>query len=112
LAREECIVSNDPCLSQSAAVEVLAYLVTAARTQVDEAAEYAPLRLMTGAQRLAGHLAPRASAELRPLLEALEALPPTATPRADRAAYVAGLDQICIVLADCLLALRDPGALS
>jgi hypothetical protein len=31
-------------LSEAATVEVLAYLVTAARTQIDEAAEYAPLR--------------------------------------------------------------------
>jgi len=31
-------------LDEGDAVELLAYLVTAARTQVDEAAEYAPMR--------------------------------------------------------------------
>jgi hypothetical protein len=39
------------------------------------------------------------------LLKALDALPPTATPRADRDAYVARVDQICVALADCLLAM-------
>ena len=83
-------------------MEVLAYLVTAARTQLDEAAEYAPLRLLTAAQRLAGHLEPHASAAVRPLIAALESMPPTATPR-DRDAYTAKVDEICVVLADCLL---------
>ncbi len=34
-------------ISEAKALEVLAYLVTAARTQLDEAAEYGPLRMMT-----------------------------------------------------------------
>jgi nitroreductase len=93
-------------LPEAAAVEVLAYLITAARTQLDEAAEYAPLRLLTAAQRLAAHLAPHASTPVRPLIAALDSMPPTATPR-DRDAYTAKLDEICLVLADCLLRL-DP----
>lgn len=36
-------------LDESDGVELLIYLVTAARTQVDEAAEYAPMRLLTAA---------------------------------------------------------------
>jgi hypothetical protein len=93
-------------LSEAAAVEVLAYLITAARTQLDEAAEYAPLRLLTAAQRLAGHLAPDASPPVRRVIAALDSMPPTATPR-DRDAYTAKVDEICVVLAECLLAL-DP----
>jgi nitroreductase len=92
-------------LSKAAAVEVLAYLITAARTQLDEAAEYAPLRLLTAAQRLAGHLAPHASPPVRRVIAALDSMPPTATPR-DRDAYTAKVDEICVVLADCLLALH------
>ena len=41
-------------LNEDEALELLAYLITAARTQVDEAAEYGPLRLLTAARRLAG----------------------------------------------------------
>ena len=36
-------------LDERDGVELLIYLVTAARTQVDEAAEYAPMRLLTAA---------------------------------------------------------------
>ena len=98
--------AGDPLvLSEAAAVEVLAYLVTAARTQLDEAAEYAPLRLMTAAQRLADGIADRASAPVRDLIAAIGTLPPTAVP-ADRDAYVDRIDQVCVAVADCLLALR------
>src|SRR5215217_5443207 len=38
-------------LDEDDALELLAYLVTAARTQVDEAAEYGPMRLLTAARR-------------------------------------------------------------
>ena len=34
-------------LTEDEALELLAFLVTAARTQLDEAAEYGPLRLLT-----------------------------------------------------------------
>ena len=94
-------------LSEQAAVEVLAYLVSAARTQVDEAAEYGPLRLLTAAQRLGEHLAPGASAPVRRLLASLDAMAPTATPTADRDAYIAALDAVCRGVADCLLELGD-----
>jgi Family of unknown function (DUF6092) len=97
-------------LSEQAAVEVLAYLVTAARTQLDEAAEYAPLRLMTAAGKLADGIAQHASAPVRQLIAAVESVPPTATPRADRDGYVARIDAICLAVADCLLALDDPGS--
>jgi hypothetical protein len=91
-------------LTEASALDVLAYLISAARTQLDEAAEYAPMRLMTAARKLADHLAPRASAPVLTLISALDTLPPTATPRADREAYIARLDAICVALADCLLA--------
>ena len=86
-------------------VEVLAYLITSARTQLDEAAEYAPLRILTAAQRLGDALRPQASEPLLALIDALDAVPPTATPRTDPAAYTAMVDALCVDLADCLLAL-------
>ena len=101
--------ADDPVsgISIEAATEVLAYLVTAARTQLDEAAEYGPMRLLTAAQRLAAALPEEAPGPVRDLVAALESVPPTATPTADRAAYVALVDGVCTVLADCLLA-QDP----
>ncbi len=97
-------------LSEQAAVEVLAYLVTAARTQMDEAAEYAPLRLMTAAGKLAEGLSDEVSAPVQQLIAALGSVPPTATPRADRDAYIAMVDEMCLAVADCLVALDDSGS--
>jgi hypothetical protein len=92
-------------LTEVDAVEVLAYLITAARTQLDEAAEYGPMRLLTAAQRLGERMTPRASAPVQELLAFLRTLNPTATLTADRVAYTARLDALCTVLAKCLLAL-------
>lgn len=85
-------------------LDVLAYLVTAARTQLDEAAEYAPMRMLTAAQRLGAVMRADAPAPTRVLIDALLAVPPTATPGADRDRYVGLLDELCAAVADCLLA--------
>lgn len=94
-------------VSTDDALEVLAYLITAARTQLDEAAEYAPMRLLTAAERLARALPTDAPQPVRELVAAIDALPALATPSADRDAYVRLVDGLCTALADCLLAL-DP----
>ena len=94
-------------VGEHAVVDVLAYLVCGARTQIDEAAEYAPMRLLTAARKLAEHVAPTASGPTQELLAALETMPLIATPTADRDLYVARLDAICIQVAECLLALSD-----
>ena len=44
-------------LTEDEALELLAFLITAARTQLDEAAEYGPLRMLTAAGRLDVRLA-------------------------------------------------------
>lgn len=90
-------------------VEVLAYLITSARTQLDEAAEYAPMRILTAAQRLGDALRPDAPEALRRLISALDAVPPTSTPRTDRAEYTRMVDGLCVELADCLIAMSPPG---
>ncbi|MGW7005238.1 DUF6092 family protein [Streptomyces sp. NPDC054933] len=83
-------------LDEDDAVELLAYLVTAARTQVDEAAEYAPMRLLTAAGRLAEMIRPRASAGLRPLLlDVRQGFAETAVKAADPDGYVERLDGLC-----------------
>src|SRR3989454_4033552 len=79
-------------LSEDEAVELVAFLVTAARTQVDEAAEYGSLRLLTAAGRLGELIAERVSPETRALLTGpLKPIPEPAVPTADPAAYGAAL---------------------
>jgi Family of unknown function (DUF6092) len=90
-------------LDEDEALELLAYLVTAARTQVDEAAEYGPLRLLTAAHRLAERVAPRASAgTARFVTGPLAQVPELAVPREGRAEYVARLDELCRAVAGLL----------
>ena len=89
-------------LDEDDALELLAYLVTAARTQVDEAAEYGPMRLLTAAHRLAAMMAPRSSDGTRSLVTGpLQLMPPLALPRGDdRDGYVARLDDVCRAVAE------------
>lgn len=100
-------------LTEDEALELLAYLVTAARTQLDEAAEYGPLRLLTAAGRLAEFMAPRVSPATRALLTGpMRDVPDTATRSADPDRYAARLDAVSRALADHLVARFDlgPGA--
>jgi Family of unknown function (DUF6092) len=95
-------------LDEDDALELLAFLVTAARTQVDEAAEYGPMRLLAAAHRLGGALGDKASPDTAAAVSAaLEQMPPLAVPRGDRdgrAAYVARLDDLCRAVAAHLVA--------
>ncbi|WP_329560742.1 DUF6092 family protein [Kitasatospora sp. NBC_01266] len=87
-------------LDEDDAVELLAYLVTAARTQLDEAAEYAPLRLLTAAGRLADLIEPGASAGLRPFLDDIrQGFAETAVGAGDPEGYVDRLDALCRAVA-------------
>ncbi|MFC5948813.1 DUF6092 family protein [Pseudonocardia lutea] len=87
-------------LDEDEALELLAYLVTAARTQVDEAAEYGPMRLLTAARRLGAAIAPRASEATAAFVAGpLDAVPELAVPRDGRAEYTARLDELCRALA-------------
>src|SRR5215831_13770836 len=95
-------------LDEGDGVELLAYLVTAARTQVDEAAEYAPLRLLTAAARLAAMIEPTASAGLRPVLgDIRQAVSETAVQAGDPAKYVERLDALCRTVAEYLVRSLD-----
>jgi hypothetical protein len=95
-------------LTEEEGLELLAYLVTAARTQLDEAAEYGPLRLLTAAQRLGTFMAPRSSQATRALIEgSVQPMPETATRSADPEAYAAGLDAVCHKLAEHLVQVFD-----
>jgi hypothetical protein len=83
-------------LSEDEALELLAFLVTAARTQLDEASEYGSLRLLTAANRLANAVAERVSPATRALLAGpLRQIPELAVRTADPAGYSAALDDLC-----------------
>ena len=92
-------------LTEDEALELVAFLVTAARTQIDEAAEYGPLRLLTGARRLADFIIERVSPETRALLSGpLRQIPDTAVRTADPAGYAAAIDAVCRAVAEHLVA--------
>jgi len=100
-----------PCvLDEDDALELLAFLVTAARTQVDEAAEYGPMRLLTAAHRLGERIGARGSAETAAAVTtALAQMPPLAVPREGRDEYVARLDELCRAVAAHLVVHFDAG---
>jgi len=58
---EERSMASAMVLTEDEALELLAFLITAARTQLDETAEHGPLRLLTAARWLADCTAERAS---------------------------------------------------
>jgi hypothetical protein len=95
-------------LTEEEGLELLAYLVTSARTQLDEAAEYGPLRLLTAAQRLGEFMAPRSSQATQALIEgSIQPMPETATRSADPDRYVAALDAVCHALGEHLVQVFD-----
>ena len=90
-------------LDEDEALELLAFLITAARTQVDEAEEYGPLRLLSAANRLAEQIRSRSSDQTALFVDqVLPRVPLLAVPREDRAEYVAKLDELCVAVADLL----------
>ncbi len=102
-------MSDDCVLDEDDALELLAYLITAARTQVDEAAEYGPMRLLTAAHRLGDMIASRASEATGALVNGpLQRMPLLAVPRDDRDGYVADLDEVCRAIAEHLSARYAP----
>ncbi len=97
-------MSDALVMTEDEALELLAFLVTAARTQVDEPNEYGPLRLLTAAGRLGDIIMERVSPETRQLLSGpLKQIPQTQTRTADFESYVAGLDALCAAVASHLV---------
>ena len=83
-------------LTEDEALELLAFLVTSARTQVNEPNEYAPLRMLTAARRLGEFMSRRASIGTQQLLAGpLTETPPSSLYMSDRRLYLAQLDALC-----------------
>ena len=91
-------------LTEDEALELLAFLLTAARTQIDEAAEYGPMRLVMAADRLKEAIGARVTPSTRTFLAgALGQVGLLATPAATPQ-YAEQLDAVCAALAAHLLA--------
>lgn len=101
-------------LQEDEAVELLALLITSARIQMDEPAQYGPLRLLTATERLSGMILERASEKSRDFLrENIERIPDMHMAMSDVETYTASLDERCRAVAACLLrhsALAEDGS--
>ena len=97
-------MSENWVLQEDEAVELLALLISSARTQIDEPAHYAPMRLLTATERLSGMMLERASDKSREFLRGnIERIPEMRMQMSDVDGYIAGLDALCRDVADCLL---------
>ena len=96
-------MSSAMVLTEDEALEVLAFLATAARTQVDESPDYGPMRLLIGAERLAGFIKGRVSQDTRELIETSLHDVPHGLRRSNFDDYVARLDEICRAVAQHLV---------
>ena len=91
-------------LKEDEAIELLALLITSARIQLDEPAQYGPLRLLTATERLSSVIAERSSDKSRAFLQGnIERIPDMHMIMSDVDAYTQGLDELCREVAECLL---------
>ena len=88
--------SKNLVLTEAESLELLAFLLAAARSQLDDPASYASMRLLSAAEELREYIRERVSPETQALLAGTDEL----TTRAqiymsDRDAYTTDLDELC-----------------
>ena len=97
-------------LTEEEAIELLAFLVTAARIQVEESREYGPLRLLTAAERLSKFIVQRVSPDTQRFLDdLLRDIPQTLLSMSDADGYLAGLDALSRAVAQQIVASTGSG---
>ena len=97
-------MSENWVLTEAEAVELLALLVTSARTQMDEPAHYAPMRLLTATERLSAMMLDRSSEKSKSFLQdTIDRIPEMRMAMSDVETYTDGLDHLCKTVAECLL---------
>ena len=97
-------MSDKWVLKEDEAIELLALLITSARIQMEEPANYGPLRLLTAAERLSAMIRERASDKSADFLqENIERIPDMHRQMSDIESYAAALDERCRAVAACLL---------
>ena len=91
-------------LSEDEALELFAYLLTSARTQLDEPARYASMRLLSAAEDLRDRIARRVSPGVAAMLDQTVPLSTFAQERVnDRDAYTRSVDELCRLVARTLV---------
>jgi len=92
-------------LTEEEAVELFAYLLTSARTQLDDPARYASMRLLSAAEALRDMIAGRVSPGVDAMFEATVGPASVAQEQVnDREIYTRSLDQLCAIVARTLVA--------
>jgi hypothetical protein len=92
---EKTTNKNRLVMTEEEALEFFAFLISAARTQLDDPASYASMRLLDAAERLRESISERASLPSRDFLASTEELSTRAMIYMDdRKAYTADLDEL------------------
>lgn len=97
-------MSEKLVLSEAEAIELLALLISSARTQMDEPAHYGPLRLLTATERLSAMILDRSSDKSKAFLQkAVDEIPDMHMNMSNVESYTASLDDLSREVARCLL---------
>lgn len=97
-------------LAENEAVELLAFLITAARCLIDEPADYGAMRLLDAAERLCLFSKERASPEAQELLAHIVAMSPEIQSNVNqRELFGDELDSLCRKVAQHLVANSNLG---
>jgi len=101
-------MEQTPAVTEAEALDLLTFLLTAARGLMDEPLDYGPLRLLQAAERLCSAAGPRSSTPIRDLMSRLRAEIPGQNARrnGEPQAYVRFLDEGCRSVAGVLVAYR------
>ena len=97
-------------LTESDAIELYTLLVMSARTQLDEPAKYASMRLLDVATRMAMMIEGNVSPVLQTMLtETTDSISQSYNAMADKTAYAAAIDTVCAQVATFLVATSELG---
>lgn len=91
-------------LTEDEAIELFAFLITSARTQLEDPVNYGPMRLLTAAEKLRDLVAEKVS----PAAQAMLAATVDKSERAqiimnDPEAFAEALDELCVLVAEYLV---------
>jgi len=93
-------MSEKLIVSEEEVFELLAFLVSAARSLIEEPADYGPMRLLTAAQKLCAFAAPRSADDTGVFADLAEHIPHGLRQRLrDPQGYVDFLDETCVTVA-------------
>ncbi len=94
-------MSEAMVITEAEAIELFVFLISSARTQLDEPCRYASMRLLTAAEILREFMMARVSAAMQALLEeTLETTIHAQIHMADTEIYTATLDELCRRIAE------------